>query len=158
MILNGLFTDSGGNLSELTVLGFISLLTFLFKTSVLESISVRIFGESGSSILPELVERIHMALFFMTVFFLGHVRVGNLTRTKCLFVPDKKRKVLVLVRLSFKLDQLWSSWEKDFRKDPSVAEGELRSLNFFVSLLFEVLPFTNIYRFLPRSLPQSTKK
>lgn len=67
---------------ELTVLGFLSLLSFLVvKAGILDGLSTELFGEAGE--LAEIVETVHMMLFLVMVVFMGEVmlllRMGNAT-------------------------------------------------------------------------------
>lgn len=60
----------------MTVLGFLSLLTFLLVqigTAANSPISTKIFGESESELLAELIEYVHMGLFAILVLFIVEV-------------------------------------------------------------------------------------
>lgn len=62
--------------TELTVLGFLSLLTFLLVqigSAAGSPLSVQIFGESEEELLAELIEYVHMGLFAILVVFIVEV-------------------------------------------------------------------------------------
>ena len=57
--------------SEMTVLGFLSVVTFLLsEAALLDDISTAVYGEEGSDYLEGLVEDIHYSLFAVMVCFL----------------------------------------------------------------------------------------
>jgi hypothetical protein len=77
------------------VLGFLSLLTFLFVQVGAQTgnpISVRIFGESEGELLPEQIEWIHMTIFAILVIFIIQVilliRLGE--REKCRWIKAEE--------------------------------------------------------------------
>jgi len=60
--------------SEMTVLGFLGVITFLVsKVGVLSEISVVVFGESEEEFLTELLETVHYVLFGVMCFFILQV-------------------------------------------------------------------------------------
>mmetsp|Transcript_51930 Transcript_51930/g.155858 ORF Transcript_51930/g.155858 Transcript_51930/m.155858 type:complete len:681 (-) Transcript_51930:308-2350(-) len=62
---------------ELTVLGFLSVLTFcVTKLGFFTALSVRIFGEHDEEGLLEIFESVHFCLFFVMIFFLVQVIVA----------------------------------------------------------------------------------
>lgn len=66
-IINSLF-------GEITVLGFLSLITFcVSRLGVFEILSVDLFGEEESEYLQELFESVHFALFFVMILFVVQV-------------------------------------------------------------------------------------
>ena len=68
-IIQGLF-------GELTVLGFLSMVTFcVTKMGVFDTLGARLFGEGEEEELLEIFESVHFMLFFIMVFFVINVLV-----------------------------------------------------------------------------------
>jgi len=81
---------------EMTILGFLSMVTFLItKFGFVSSLSSKFFGESD--FLLEIFELVHYTIFFVMVFFIN--------------------QVLLCAKETMMTQALWIKMDKDFRRD-----------------------------------------